>query len=55
MAYFVGYDKCSPSFLVYYKEENKVMKHRVVSFTDKFEDVVSDGYINEEFINCDRF
>ena len=55
MAYFVGYDKCSPSFLVYYKEENKVMKHRVVSFTDKFEDVVSDGYINEEFINCDNF
>ena len=55
MAYFVGYGKCSPSFLVYYKEGNKVMKHRVVSFTDKFEDVVSDGYINEEFINCDNF
>ena len=31
------------------------MKHRVVNFTDKFENVVSDGYINEEFINCDSF
>ena len=30
------------------------MKHRVVNFPDKFEDV-SDGYINEEFINCDSF
>ena len=53
--YFVGYDKCSPSYLVYYKEENKVMKHRVVHFTDKFENIVSDGFINEEFINCDSY
>ena len=46
----MGYDKCSPSYLVYYKEENKVMKHRVTNCTDKFKDAVSDGYINEEFI-----
>ena len=48
--YFVGYDECSPSYLVCYKEENKVIKHRVKNFTDKFEDAISDGYINEEFI-----
>ena len=53
--YFVGYDKCSPSYLVYHKEENKVMKHRVVHFTNKFENIVSDGFINEEFINCDSY
>ena len=53
--YFVGYNKYSPSYLVYYKEENKVMKHRVVHFTDKFENVANDGFINEEFINCDSY
>ena len=53
--YFVGYDKYSPSYLVYYKEENKVMKHRVVHFTDKFENVANDCFINEEFINCDSY
>ena len=26
-----------------------------MNFTDKFEDVVNNGYINEEFINCDNF
>ena len=35
--YFVGYDKESPSYLIYYPENNSVMKHRVVKFTDKFE------------------
>lgn len=52
--YFVGYDKSSPSYLVYYKEENKVMKHRVVHFTDKF-DVINDEFINDGFINCDSY
>ena len=31
------------------------MKHRVVHFTDKFENVANDGFINEEFINCDNY
>ena len=34
---FVGYDKNSPSYLVYYPENNSVLKHRVVKFTDKFD------------------
>ena len=34
---FVGYDKYSPSYLVFYPENNTVRKHRVVKFTDKFE------------------
>ena len=34
---FVGFDKNSPSYLVYYPENNTVLKHRVVKFTDKFE------------------
>ena len=29
---FVGYDKSSPAYLVYYPETGKVMKHRVVKF-----------------------
>ena len=35
--YFVGYDRNSPSFLVYYPENRTVMKHRLVKFTDRFE------------------
>ena len=33
---FVGYDKESPSYFVYYPETRSVMKHRLVKFTDKF-------------------
>ena len=35
--YFVGYDRDSPSYLVYYPENRTVMKHRLVKFTDKFQ------------------
>ena len=35
--YFVGYDRNSPSYLVYYPENRTVMKHRLVKFTDRFE------------------
>ena len=33
---FVGYDKESPSYLVYYPETRSVTKHRLVKFADKF-------------------
>lgn len=32
---FVGYDKNSPSYLVYYADTKKVMKHRLVKFVTK--------------------
>ena len=32
---FVGYDKNSPAYLVYYPEKEKVQKHRLVKFTTK--------------------
>ena len=32
---FVGYDKNSPAYLVYYPEKEKVQKHRLVKFTIK--------------------
>ena len=32
---FLGYDKSSPSYLVFIPETNKVMKHRVVKFPTK--------------------
>ena len=34
---FLGYDKGSPAYIVYYPEENKISKHCTVRFTDKFE------------------
>ena len=51
--YFVGYDKCSPSYIVYYHEKNKVMKHRIVHFTEKFENNMANDVINEDIINFD--
>jgi transposase InsO family protein len=36
-AIFVGYDRESPAFLVYYRETGKVRKVRCVKFTDKYE------------------
>ena len=36
---FVGYDKESPSYLVYYPETRSVVKHHLVKFTDKFNTV----------------
>lgn len=32
---FVGYDKNSPAYLVYYTDTDKVQKHRLVKFTTK--------------------
>ena len=35
--YFVGYDKYSPAYLIYYPRSNTVLKNATVSFTEKFE------------------
>ena len=35
--YFVGYDRDSPAYLVYYPETRTVSKHRLVTFTEKFQ------------------
>eukprot|EP00794_Sanderia_malayensis_P001519 gene1519-1679_t len=34
--YFIGYDKESPSYLVYFPDDRTVKKYRVVKFTDQF-------------------
>lgn len=34
--YFIGYDRESPAYLVYYPETRTVMKHRLVTFTERF-------------------
>lgn len=31
---FVGYDKGSPAYLIYFAETGKIMRHRVVQFID---------------------
>ena len=40
--YFVGYDKDSPYYLVFYPESNSISKHCLVQFTDKFKIDVDD-------------
>ncbi len=47
--YFVGYDKESPAYLVYYPESKSVMKHRLVQFTDKFDIAHVEHAANELF------
>ena len=47
--YFIGYDKDSPAYLVYYPETSSVRKHRIVKFTDLFEEPPNDGS-NEQLI-----
>ena len=37
---FLGYDKGSPAYLVYYPASQKIMKHRCVKFTDKFPEAI---------------
>ena len=39
--YSVGYDRESASYFVYYPETKNVMKHRVVKFTEKFQEMSS--------------
>ena len=36
---FVGYDKYSPSYLIYYPESKTVLKNGTVTFTERFESI----------------
>ena len=47
--YFVGFDKESPSYLVYNPEDRSVTKHRLVKFTDKFEVAETNDPANDLF------
>lgn len=50
---FVGYDKNSPAYMVYYPDSRKVMKHRLVRFMSNIEgqetDDVSDDDIDMRY------
>ncbi|MCW4346512.1 MAG: reverse transcriptase domain-containing protein [Candidatus Thiodiazotropha endolucinida] len=50
---FVGYDGCSPAYLVYYPDTGKVMKHRVVKFpsTTKENTVSLDQFDDDLWMN----
>lgn len=50
---FVGYDGCSPAYLVYYPDTGKVMKHRVVKFpsTTKENTVSLDQFDDDLLMN----
>ena len=47
--YFVGFDKESPSYLVFNPEDKSVTKHRLVKFTDKFEVAETNDPANDLF------
>ena len=50
---FVGYDKGSPAYLVYFPETDKVMRHRVVKFSKNLpteSQVNSDIAFDDEFV-----
>lgn len=50
---FVGYDKNSPAYLVYYSDTKKVLKHRLVRFVTKSvceKETQTDPIIDEEFL-----
>ena len=50
---FVGYDKNSPAYLVYYPNSNTTRRHRTVKFTDKFKNAhdkqIPNNNISDEF------
>ena len=47
--YFVDYDRNSPAYLVYYPESRTVGKHRLMTFTEKFQEAV-DAEINTHHV-----
>ena len=47
--YFVGYDKDSPSYLVYYPDSGSISKHRLVKFTEKFDVAETHDAANDLF------
>ena len=53
---FVGYDKNSPAYLVYYPKNGKVMKHRLVKFMKKnsVEQCTQTDELSEDSNVCER-
>ena len=53
---FVGYDKESPAYIVYYPNQNKLLTHRVVTFTDTVYPIRrGDGVVqNNLVLHCDE-
>ncbi len=54
---FVGYDKnCSPSYLVYYPKNGKVMKHRLVKFmnNNSVEQYTQTDEFGKDWSVCER-
>ena len=47
--YFIGYDRDSPAYLVYYPENRTSVKHRLVKFTDQFESKETKDIVNDLF------
>ena len=47
--HFIGYDRDSPAYLVYYPENRSVVKHRLVKFTDQFENKETKDIVNDLF------
>ena len=45
---FVGYDKNSPAYMVYYPDSRKVMKHRLVRFMSCVEGPQTDGMSDDD-------
>ena len=47
--HFIGYDRNSLAYLVYYPENRTVVKHRLVKFTDQFENKETMDVVNDLF------
>ena len=45
--HFIGYDRDSPAYLVYYPENRSVVKHRRVKFTDQCENKETKDIVND--------
>lgn len=45
---FIGYDKNSPAYLVYFPDSRKVIKHRLVKFMSNFEEQKTDFFDDDE-------
>ena len=51
---FLGYDKKTPGYIVYYPDTNRIATHRVVTFTDTF-DGPEDATIEEVMVEDEFF
>ena len=50
---FLGYDKSSPAYIVYYPDTKKILTHRVVTFTDVIQKNSSGGSVDSNQLQVD--